>query len=215
MSSAVASCYLSDSADHLMGERTRPSAAPILPSKVRCASSTRSRKLLSQLSISTMRQRPAKAFAKWGTLAISLAPRSAWASFGSSERPRRGRQIAPFSYFVTTTLAIFRLRPDLLNRDDFSTLLDRSRFRRIQSAPWTFIPRGDMPALIASALNILDIVGGYTRLDCLRGGLEGRTYLTAEEVVTRTSIFQLMARAKPSQLVHSSLGPRSAQVSTQ
>ena len=42
-----------------------------LPSKVRCASSTRSRKSLSQLSISTMRQRPAKALAKPGTLPIS------------------------------------------------------------------------------------------------------------------------------------------------
>jgi hypothetical protein len=53
--------------EHALAELDRQD----LPSKVRCASSTGSRKSLSQLSISTMRQRPAKAFAKRGTLAIS------------------------------------------------------------------------------------------------------------------------------------------------
>src|SRR3974390_1005911 len=66
----------------LAGDTAR--AASDLPSKVRCAFSTRSRKSLSQLSISTMRQRPAKAFAKRGTLAISLPPR-----FSGPARARR------------------------------------------------------------------------------------------------------------------------------
>ena len=49
-----------------------PSAAPL---NVRCAVSTRSRKSLSQMSIPTIRQRPAKALAKAGSFAINPFPR--------------------------------------------------------------------------------------------------------------------------------------------
>jgi hypothetical protein len=50
-------------------------------------------------------------------------------------------------------------------------LLDQIGFRHIRSVPWTFIPKGDMPALVASLLTVLDAIGRYARLDSLRGGL--------------------------------------------
>src|SRR3954447_21433228 len=58
-----------------------------------CASSTRSRKALSQVSISTMRQRPANALAKAGTLAITRPlPTGAAGAPGCKPQPQSERQ---------------------------------------------------------------------------------------------------------------------------
>ena len=54
---------------------------------------------------------------------------------------------------------------------EFSVLLGRTGFRHIWSGFWTFIPKGDMPASIASLLTVLDAIGQHVRLDSLRGGL--------------------------------------------
>jgi ubiquinone/menaquinone biosynthesis C-methylase UbiE len=69
-------------------------------------------------------------------------------------------------------LSIKHLSSDrMLTHDEFSALLDEAGFRHIQSAPWTFIPKGDVPALIATLLTILDAIGRCAHLDSLRGGL--------------------------------------------
>jgi ubiquinone/menaquinone biosynthesis C-methylase UbiE len=77
------------------------------------------------------------------------------------------RTIAPRLGFATKHLSSDRL----LTHDEFYALLDQAGFRRIRSAPWTFIPKGDMPALIAGLLTVLDAIGRHARLDSLRGGL--------------------------------------------
>ena len=77
------------------------------------------------------------------------------------------RTIAPLLGFSTKHLSSDRM----LTRDEFSALLDQAGFRRIRSAPWTFIPKGDVPALVALLLTALDAVGRHARLDSLRGGL--------------------------------------------
>jgi ubiquinone/menaquinone biosynthesis C-methylase UbiE len=77
------------------------------------------------------------------------------------------RTIAPLLGFATKHLSSDRM----LTHDEFSALLDQAGFRRIRSAPWTFIPKGDMPALVALLLTVLDAIGRYARLDSLRGGL--------------------------------------------
>jgi len=77
------------------------------------------------------------------------------------------RRIAPVLGFATKHLSSDRL----LIRDEFSALLDRAGFRRIRSAPWTFIPRGDVPSIVALLLTVLDAIGRHARLDSLRGGL--------------------------------------------
>lgn len=77
------------------------------------------------------------------------------------------RTIAPLMGFATKHLSSDRL----LTQDEFSILLDRAGFRHIRSGPWTFIPKGDMPTLVALLLTILDAIGRYARLDSLRGGL--------------------------------------------
>jgi ubiquinone/menaquinone biosynthesis C-methylase UbiE len=59
----------------------------------------------------------------------------------------------------------------MLTHDEFSELLDQAGFRRIRSAPWTFIPKGDVPAPVALLLTALDAIGRHARLDSLRGGL--------------------------------------------
>ena len=58
-----------------------------------------------------------------------------------------------------------------LTRNEFFALLDQAGFRRIRSTPWTFIPKGDVPAVVASLLTLLDAIGRHARLDSLRGGL--------------------------------------------
>jgi ubiquinone/menaquinone biosynthesis C-methylase UbiE len=75
--------------------------------------------------------------------------------------------IAPLLGFATKHLSSDRM----LTHDEFSALLDQAGFRRIRSAPWTFIPKGDVPALVALLLTVLDVIGRHARLDSLRGGL--------------------------------------------
>jgi 2-polyprenyl-6-hydroxyphenyl methylase/3-demethylubiquinone-9 3-methyltransferase len=77
------------------------------------------------------------------------------------------RTIAPRLGFATRHLSSDRM----LTRDEFSVLLDRAGFRRIRSAPWTFVPKGDVPAPVALLLTVLDAIGRQARLDRLRGGL--------------------------------------------
>jgi ubiquinone/menaquinone biosynthesis C-methylase UbiE len=77
------------------------------------------------------------------------------------------RTIAPLLGFSTKHLSSDRM----LTRDEFSALLDQAGFRRIRSAPWTFVPKGDVPALVALLLNALDAIGRPARMDSLRGGL--------------------------------------------
>jgi ubiquinone/menaquinone biosynthesis C-methylase UbiE len=77
------------------------------------------------------------------------------------------RAIAPVFGFGTKHLSSDRI----LTRDEFSALLDQSGFRRLRSAPWTFIPKGDVPASVALLLTVLDAIGRHARLDSLRGGL--------------------------------------------
>jgi ubiquinone/menaquinone biosynthesis C-methylase UbiE len=77
------------------------------------------------------------------------------------------RTIAPLLGFATKHLSSDRL----LTHDEFSALLDQVGFRRIRSAPWTFIPKGDVPTLVALLLTVLDAIGRCAGLDSLRGGL--------------------------------------------
>jgi hypothetical protein len=77
------------------------------------------------------------------------------------------RTMAPLLGYATKHLSSDRIP----TRDEFSTLLDQAGFRSICSAPWTFIPKGDMPTLLASLLTVLDAIGRHARLDPLRGGL--------------------------------------------
>jgi hypothetical protein len=59
----------------------------------------------------------------------------------------------------------------ILTREEFSVLLDQAGFSRGRSVPWTFIPKGDVPALAALLLTMLDVIGQHARLDSFRGGL--------------------------------------------
>jgi ubiquinone/menaquinone biosynthesis C-methylase UbiE len=77
------------------------------------------------------------------------------------------RTIAPLLGFATKHLSSDRM----LSRDEFSALLDQAGFRRIRSAPWTFIPKGDVPVVIALLLTVVDAVGRHARLYSLRSGL--------------------------------------------
>ena len=77
------------------------------------------------------------------------------------------RTIAPLLGFATKHLSSDRM----LTHDEFFVLLDQAGFRRIRSAPWTFIPKGDVPALVALLLTMLDAIGRHARLGSLRGGL--------------------------------------------
>jgi ubiquinone/menaquinone biosynthesis C-methylase UbiE len=77
------------------------------------------------------------------------------------------RTIAPRLGFATKHLSSDRM----LTQDEFVSLLHQAGFGGIRFAPWTFIPRGDVPASVASLLSILDAIGRHARLDCLRGGL--------------------------------------------
>jgi ubiquinone/menaquinone biosynthesis C-methylase UbiE len=77
------------------------------------------------------------------------------------------RTIAPMLGFSTKHLSSDRI----LTGEEFSVLLDQAGFRRSCSAPWTFIPKGDVPALVALLLTMLDVIGRHARLDSFRGGL--------------------------------------------
>jgi hypothetical protein len=58
-----------------------------------------------------------------------------------------------------------------LANDELSLLLDEVGLRRHRYATWTFIPKGDMSAVPASLLTVLDAVGRHAGLNSLRGGL--------------------------------------------
>jgi ubiquinone/menaquinone biosynthesis C-methylase UbiE len=77
------------------------------------------------------------------------------------------RTIAPVLGFATKHLSSDRM----LTSGEFATLLERAGFGRIRSEPWTFIPKGDVPSLVALLLTALDAIGRRARLDSLRGGL--------------------------------------------
>nr|WP_247784709.1 methyltransferase domain-containing protein [Bradyrhizobium sp. 170] len=77
------------------------------------------------------------------------------------------RTIAPMLGFGTKHLSSDRI----LTREEFSVLLDQAGFSRGRSVPWTFIPKGDVPALAALLLTMLDVIGRHARLDSFRGGL--------------------------------------------
>jgi ubiquinone/menaquinone biosynthesis C-methylase UbiE len=77
------------------------------------------------------------------------------------------RTIAPRLGFATKHLSSDRM----LTKDEFFTLLDQTGFRRIRSAPWTFIPKGDVPARVARLLTALDAIGRHARVNSFRGGL--------------------------------------------
>ncbi|MCC6890661.1 MAG: methyltransferase domain-containing protein [Hyphomicrobiales bacterium] len=107
------------------------------------------------------------------------------------------RAIAPVLGFGTKHLSSDRI----LTRDQFSALLDQAGFRQIRSFPWTFIPKGDMPAPVALLLTALDVIGRYARLDSFRGGLSLCAWKEA--------------RANPSDLGPPSQDPDRALVTTQ
>jgi ubiquinone/menaquinone biosynthesis C-methylase UbiE len=77
------------------------------------------------------------------------------------------RTIAPQLGFATKHLSSDRMP----THEEFSALLDQAGFCRIRFAPWTFIPKGDVSALVALLLTVLDAIGRHARLDSLRGGL--------------------------------------------
>jgi len=77
------------------------------------------------------------------------------------------RTISPLLGFSTKHLSSDRI----LTRDEFFALLDQAGFRRVRSVPWTFIPKGDVPTLVALLLTVLDAVGRHARVDSFRGGL--------------------------------------------
>jgi len=93
---------------------------------------------------------------KFGGRFFCLAPRADYVWY---------RTIAPG--FATKHLSSDRM----LTEDEFSVLLDQAGLGRIRCAPWTFIPKGDVPALVAFLLTVLDAIGRHARLNSLRGGL--------------------------------------------
>jgi ubiquinone/menaquinone biosynthesis C-methylase UbiE len=99
------------------------------------------------------------------------------------------RIIAPLLGFATKHLSSDRM----LTQDELSVLLDQTGFRHIRSAPWTFIPKGDMPALVALLLTAIDAVGRRARLDSLRGGLA----LCAWKEVSEAHVAHAWCKAPP------------------
>ena len=109
---------------------------------------------------------------KFGGRFFCLAPHAGYVWY---------RTIAPLLGFSTKHLSSDRM----LTHDEFSALLDQAGFRRIRSAPWTFIPKGDVPALVASLLTALDAIGRRAGLDSLRGGLAFCAWKEATHLATR------------------------------
>ena len=77
------------------------------------------------------------------------------------------RTIAPVLGFATKHLS----SDGMMTHDELSALLDQAGFRDIRATPWTFIPKGDVPAFVGLLLTVLDAIGRHARLDSLRGGL--------------------------------------------
>ena len=95
---------------------------------------------------------------KCGGRFFCLAPRADYVWY---------RTIAPVLGFATKHLSSDRM----LTEDEFSVLLDQVGFGRVRCVPWSFIPKGDVPALVALLLTVLDAIGRHARLNSLRGGL--------------------------------------------
>ena len=77
------------------------------------------------------------------------------------------RHVAPWLGLATQHLST----DCFLDLESFTTLLQHAGYGRIATGAWTFIPKGDMPWLAATALGALDLLGRATRLPHLRGGL--------------------------------------------
>jgi SAM-dependent methyltransferase len=78
------------------------------------------------------------------------------------------RTLAPLLGFATKHLSSDRM----LTHDEFVLLLDQAGFRGIRFAPWTFVPKGDVPAAVLHCCSLCLMQSGDT-LDWLliRGGL--------------------------------------------
>jgi 2-polyprenyl-6-hydroxyphenyl methylase/3-demethylubiquinone-9 3-methyltransferase len=76
------------------------------------------------------------------------------------------RALAPLLGISTRHLSTDRF----LTRRELGELLRGAGFATVDAGAWTFIPRGDVPGLVASALGALDVVGRLTGLYALRGG---------------------------------------------
>ena len=77
------------------------------------------------------------------------------------------RRLAPLFGLETRHLSTDRF----LNRDELVCLLNEAGFARVEVGGWTFIPRGDMPAMLAALCQGLDWLGRLFRVSALRGGL--------------------------------------------
>jgi ubiquinone/menaquinone biosynthesis C-methylase UbiE len=77
------------------------------------------------------------------------------------------RTLVPLLGFATRHLSSDRMLP----RDEIVSLLDRAGFSGIRFTPWTFVPKGDVPAALAVPLTLIDAIGRHARLNFLRGGL--------------------------------------------
>lgn len=77
------------------------------------------------------------------------------------------RVIAPRLGYATKHLS----SDQILTRGEFGVLLHQAGFGGVRFAPWTFIPRGDVSAPVASLLTVLDAAGRLAGADSLRGGL--------------------------------------------
>lgn len=77
------------------------------------------------------------------------------------------RTLAPLLGLETKHLSTDKF----LNRDELVSLLTESGFCRAETGYWTFIPKGDMPALAGVVCQGLDRVGRIFRINSLRGGV--------------------------------------------
>ncbi len=77
------------------------------------------------------------------------------------------RLVAPLLGTATKHLSTDRF----LDRESCTRLLLRAGYGRIATGAWTFIPKGDMPRLVAALLTVLALLGRATHLPQLRGGL--------------------------------------------
>ncbi|GAB4379425.1 MAG: methyltransferase domain-containing protein [Calditrichia bacterium] len=57
-----------------------------------------------------------------------------------------------------------------LTEKELVTLLQDSGFKNFSLKNWTFIPKGDIPAVFSILLQFLDVLGKITRWEILRGG---------------------------------------------
>ncbi|HKQ03795.1 MAG TPA: methyltransferase domain-containing protein [Blastocatellia bacterium] len=77
------------------------------------------------------------------------------------------QRLAPRLGLATCHLSTDRF----LNRDELLRLLFESGFSGVETGCWTFIPRGDMPAVWGTVCRALDLLGRLFRVPAWRGGL--------------------------------------------